>query len=340
MEKRKKKWLIFSIVAAVAVVTAVGIGTAWLIAQSRVKASEASASNDGAEEVGKGFFRVLVAGTDRTSGLADVLMLVSFDRDTGEVWILHIPRDTYAVYTEGTYRKLNGAPAALGDMASMKTFMANAMGLSIDRFIRLSPDAFCRCVDALGGVEMELSRAMDYEDPAQGLSIHLSAGKQVLDGAAAEQFVRYRAGYAMGDLDRINAQKIFLAALFQKVRSLRSPTAWLRLASVLRKETETDLTAANAMTLAEEFRAVQAGNVWFVTAPGVAATAKSGASYYALSRDGMARLLEEHFGGQAENFDPEQVFCNPNNETFGEIYRQFLPYRAFSASELTETAGE
>ena len=62
----------------------------------------------------KGYFRVLIAGSDRASGLYDVLMLASWNRDTGEVWVLQLPRDTYAAYAEQSYQKLNGAPAALG----------------------------------------------------------------------------------------------------------------------------------------------------------------------------------------------------------------------------------
>ena len=281
----------------------------------------------------KGYFRVLVAGTDRVSGLSDVLMLVSLNLDTDEAWILQLPRDTYAIYHEGSYRKLNGAPNFLGGMEQMKQMMSRALGVPIDRYVRLSPDAFCEAVDALGGVEIELERAMHYDDPAQGLSIHLKAGKQMLDGKAAEQFVRYRSGYAQGDLGRMDAQKVFLAALFRQIRHSASPLSLAKLGVSVLADWETNLTASDAMSLASEVLSLDSERVHFVTAPGESATAKSGASYYALSRQGMAELLETYFGGDAACFDPDRMFLNPNNEAFGSIYEGYSPYQIISAAE-------
>ncbi|MBQ9783405.1 MAG: LCP family protein [Clostridia bacterium] len=330
--ERKQLWLLVIGVVAVVVVFAtllLALGGAGAERAGETREEDAFLSRE------KGYFRILVAGVDRASGLSDVLMLVSLNWDTGEAWVLQIPRDTYAVYTEGSYRKLNGAPNALGGMEQMKQFLSEALGLSIDRTVRLSPDAFCRVVDTLGGVEIELERAMHYEDPAQGLSIHLPKGKQTLDGQAAEQFVRYRAGYAQGDLGRMDAQKVFLAALFRKVSGITSPVTLAQLGMAMLEELETDLTVADATMLAGEVLSLKAENVFLVTAPGEAATAKSGASYYALSRQGMAELLAAHFGGTAEGFDPERVFLNPNNERFGEIYDGYTAYEPFCVSGLS-----
>ncbi len=310
-----------------------------LVFRKPVTADPLSAEDAAAEQEsgGGGTFRILVGGTDRTSGLCDVLMLVSLDRDTGEAWIVQLPRDTYANYTEGSYRKLNGAPAALGGMAEMRDFLAEALGIAIDRYVRLSPDALREAVDALGGVEIELNAPMNYNDPAQGLSIHLPAGRQTLDGQAAEQFVRYRSGYVRGDLGRMDAQKLFLSALMVRVKQVDSPLTLGKLALSLLDDVETDLGAVELLPLIRDALAVEAQKVYFVTAPGADAIGeKSGASYYILSRDGMAELLCEHLGAKSGSFDPSGVFLHPDSKRFRLIYEQYTPYLVYSASEITE----
>lgn len=281
----------------------------------------------------KGYFRVLIAGSDRSSGLYDVLMVASWNRDTGEAWVLQLPRDTYAAYAEQNYQKLNGAPAALGGMEQMKEFLSDALGLSIDRYVALSPDVFCHAVDALGGVEIELEEPLRYRDPAQNLVIDLPAGRNTLNGEQAEQFVRYRAGYVRGDLDRMDAQKIFLSALFQKICATHSPLTLGKLAVSLLGEMETDLSVLETARLIPELLQLEASAVHFVTAPGEDATASvSGASYYVLSSVGMEKLLTEHFGAEADGFDPQLVFLHPKYERFRSIYQSDLPYTAVSAS--------
>ena len=286
-------------------------------------------------QVRKGSFRVLVGGYDRVSGLADVLMLISLDRDTGEAVALQIPRDTYAAYTDGSYRKINGAPRALGGMAAFRTLLSESLGISIDRYLALSPDAFRDLVDALGGVEIELGEDMNYEDPAQGLSIHLKAGKQRLDGETAEEFVRYRSGYANGDLGRLDAQKLFLAALFRQLREGLSPMTVATLAAALTQGTETDLTLSDVAMLAGELPMLEAERTMLVTAPGKAITGvNSGASYYVLSAPAMRELLSRYFGADEAGFDPKGLFYSAEYVGFGEIYRQYVPYETFSAAQM------
>jgi len=283
----------------------------------------------------KGYFRILVAGVDRASGLADVLMLISWNRDTEEAWILQIPRDTYAAYTKGSYRKLNGVIHALGGIEETRTLLEEALGLPIDRFMVVSLDALAQTVDALGGVEVELPQSMEYRDPAQGLVIHLPAGKQTLDGKEAEQLIRYRSGYARGDLDRLDTQKIFLAALLKKIKQTHSPATLIKLASALMKNTETDLTVGDVVLLAPELLRLETERVGFVTAPGADTVATvSGASYYVLSSVGMREVLEKYLGGEADAFDPREIFLNVKYPHFQKIYREKADYHPIHASAL------
>ena len=58
--------------------------------------------------------RILVLGCDRAVSLADSIFLVTVDETLKDATILQIPRDTYAEYTDRSYKKINGAPGALG----------------------------------------------------------------------------------------------------------------------------------------------------------------------------------------------------------------------------------
>ena len=292
------------------------------------------------EQTEKGYFRLLVSGVDRASGLSDVLMLVSICRDTGEIRILQLPRDTYASYTERSYRKLNGAPSLLG-LSETKAFLSEALGISIDRYVRISLDTVRKAVDAVGGVEITIDKPMRYEDPEQGLSILLNAGTQTLNGAQAEQFLRFRAGYVNGDLGRIEAQKIFLSALFQKMKNEFHAWSAIKLATVLWGDVKTDLTLPELTWLIPELYESKSERIFLVTAPGEAAIAKaSGASYYVLSHPAMEELLCAHFGASEKGFDPQGVFLNRENRDFSVIYKKYVSFSIFSADSSDKNGVE
>lgn len=322
------------------------LSTILVLAPWRVRGAEAvlSAEPDFLEEkeqapaqvAKRGRMNILLAGTDRTSGLSDVLMLISLDRDTGEAWILQLPRDTYVNCGVGSYKKLNGAPSALGGMGEFRDFMEEALGVPIHRYVRLSPDSFRQAVDAIGGVEIELEEALYYEDPAQGLSIHLMAGKQKLDGAAAEQFVRFRSDYVRGDLGRMDAQKIFLAALFAQIRADLSPLTMAKLGMALLGKVETDLSLNDLMSLSDEVTELQADKVYFLTAPGSDVRTSSGGSFYVLSAPAMNEILEQMLDGEAGGFDPGRAFLYEKSSKFVEIYENYVPYDVITATGIEE----
>ena len=62
----------------------------------------------------------------------------------------------------------------------------------------------------------DVPQRMQYDDPMQDLHIDLFPGKQLLNGDKAEQFLRYRSGYANADLGRISAQQAFIKELIDQ----------------------------------------------------------------------------------------------------------------------------
>ena len=279
---------------------------------------------------------VLIAGCDRMSGLSDVIMLLSVDEQSGSATVLQIPRDTYAEYTSSSYKKLNGAYGALGAEGFCE-FLSRGLGIKIDRYLIMSPDAVVGAVDALGGVEIYLEEPMRYSDPEQGLYISLDAGRQTLDGKSAEQFIRYRSGYADGDLGRLDAQKKFLCGLLVSVRKNTDPVTLARLTAVLLGKTETNITPSDGIYLTEVLLSFNTSSMRLITAPGEAVIAKtSGASDYSLSAPSMERILCEFFGAEADSFDREGLFKNEKYESFKEAYEKNSSYRVYTVKKLLE----
>ena len=266
--------------------------------------------------------RFLVLGTDQAAGLTDSIFLVTLNKTEKNARILQIPRDTYANYTPKDYKKINGALHALGEQG-LKQRLAEALGVPIHYFVVLDLSCMRRMVDAIGGVELCIPQDLEYSDPAQGLGIHLLAGTHHLDGAMAEHFVRYRAGYVNADLGRLDAQKLFLQAFAQKCRSL-TVAQLLRVTSVALTMLQTDLSLPEAMQAALLLRACDADSIPMATLCGQAAQGSSGAWYYVVNREGACRSVNEYLlpAQRLElcEFDRNGFFDRPDFEAFHKIY--------------------
>ncbi len=266
--------------------------------------------------------RFLIFGCDESGVLTDTILLVARNAKTGEMSILQIPRDTYAAYTKGNYRKLNGALRALGS-GNCKAFFSRALGVPVHWFASLNLKCVPALVDAIGGVDLEIPMDMDYSDPAQGLEIHIPKGMQHLDGKTALSFIRYRSGYATADLGRIQAQQSFLRAFAQKCECLDA-TTFMKLFFIAAPNMKTDLPIHEAIGLSHGLGKYGFENLSFETAPGEAIKGKSGAWYYVLSREGtraaVNRTLMPKTPVTDAQFDPDRVFDRPQDSDFHRIY--------------------
>lgn len=147
-------------------------------------------------------------GPERT----DTIMLVHLPK-SGKATLVSLPRDSYVSIPGNGKDKLNAA-FAIGGAPLLVQTVEIATGLRIDHYAQIGFSGFAGVVDALGGIDVCLPAAID--DPLAG--INLPAGCQKLTGPEALGFVRSRAT-ALADLDRMNNQRIFMAALLKKATS-------------------------------------------------------------------------------------------------------------------------
>lgn len=278
-------------------------------------------------------FCVLIIGKDRVSSLADVIMLASLDKSTKRACILQIPRDTYADYG-GSYYKLNGALRALGE-EGMCDFLEDAMGIEIDGYISLELEGFCALVDSIGGVELNVPERLRYSDPEQNLYIDLSSGMQTLNGKQAEMLVRYRSGYARGDLDRLDMQKRFLAAFFLQLKEKITPFNVYSIASSAIPYLDTDISATSLVSLGLSVITLEADGISIATLPGEDVISSiSGGSFYVISAPSASELLVKYFGAEENSFDKSRCFLHPTLDSFIKIYQKRVENRVFLADEL------
>lgn len=279
----------------------------------------------------------LVMGHDKVALNTDVVMLVNFDMETGGVNILQIPRDTFfktgrintLMATERA--KARNADPSLKNDALLKKGMEGAvleleksLGIRIDGYAIINIEGFRNVIDVIGGVYMDVPYAMHYEDPEQNLFIHLNPGPQTLNGAQSEMFVRYRYGYVQGDIGRVNAQKMFLTALFKELTSVTVSEA-AGLAEQAFKYVTTDIGLADIVFYAKEALGIDLGKVTMMTLPGKDTTSSSGASYYVMNRAATLPIISEYFN-VFDNYEiTDSVFdksrsFTANDRRFSRIY--------------------
>ena len=266
--------------------------------------------------------RFLVMGCDRAANLTDSIFIVSLNETQAKASILQIPRDTYANYTERSYKKLNGAMQVLGER-ELKARLGDALGVQLDYFVRLDLDCLCRVVDSISGVDVEIPQDMSYRDPAQDLVIDLDRGMTHLNGKRAEQFVRYRSGYANADLGRLDAQKLFLRAFAQKCKTLSS-LSFLKLTAAVLTDLSTDIGLPQALRVASVLLKCDTDELPMATLAGTPVQGKSGAWYYVVNREGALKMANGYLMPNAEikseEFDQNGFFDRVNDPQFHQIY--------------------
>jgi LCP family protein required for cell wall assembly len=266
-----------------------------------------------------GVTNILVLGRDSAAGLTDVIMLVSLDADSHALRVLQIPRDTYAKYTSKNYKKLNGAYRTLGG-AGFSEFISHHMGVDVDGYLCMDLSVFGEIVDTIGGVPITIPTDMDYDDPAQSLHIHLNAGEQKLTGEQAQMFVRFRSGYTQADLGRMDAQKLFLAALAKQVKSTLTVPRAVELACSCFGKVKTNLSLRQCISCVRALMDVQMGDIHMSTLSGEAPKPVSGGAwYYILNKNGAAAQIASLCQGKGV-FDPDGVFTDRSRAEYQSIY--------------------
>lgn len=185
----------------------------------------------------KGYRNIALLGIDSraddygTGNRSDCIIIASINEKTKEVKLLSVYRDTYVYVTENGNKKLDKITHAYSYGGAQNTLKSlnEALDLNITEYVTVNFDAVIAAVNALNGVEIditseELKYINDYIDAtsqSSGIkSSHLSkAGRQIVDGVQAVAYsrIRYTAG---GDYKRTERMRTVVTAMAKKAKTL------------------------------------------------------------------------------------------------------------------------
>ena len=288
--KRKKHHFLRKLILFLLALAALAVGVCLLLKKMPQR-------EDGLGERKPGCATILLVGLDDDKTRTDTMMLLYLDGENGGVNLLSLPRDTYV---GGDYYipKLNSVYGDNGGgkagMEALMNEIQDLIGYRPDGYLTFELSAFVNVVDAMGGVKFDVPQDMQYEDPGQDLYIDLKAGLQRLNGEDAMGLVRYRSGYAMADLQRVEVQRDFVeAAMDQWLKPwkvIRYPGAAL----ALLKGTQGDLSLGNLVWVADAMRKADFSDIRTETLPGEPAMIGDG-SYYLVWPNATAELINTSF---------------------------------------------
>ncbi len=210
-----------------------------------------------------GVFHILLIGNDSREqgddGRSDAMLLLSINNKTKKILMTSLLRDMYVEIPGHKNNRLNAAYSYGGAELLLETLKLN-FGIEVNRYMLVNFQAFAHLVDAMGGVELELTNEevfyvngylteynmlenrpvqTDYLDETLSGMIHLN-------GPQALAYCRNR--YTGTDFARTGRQRKVLSALVKK-----APTALLRhfgdLVDSLPSDLTTNLTKNECMRL-------------------------------------------------------------------------------------------
>ena len=184
---------------------------------------------------------------------------LSYNPKTQEASIMSIPRDTYVGKKDRTTATSNYiASYKINTVFRSGTKIPDAIdrindltGLELENYVIIDTKALIKLVDAIGGVTFNVPIDMYYtEDTDQNLYIDLKAGEQLIDGAKAEQLLRFRhnndgstypSEYGIEDYGRMKTQRNFLKALAKQTLKVENILKINEFIDIAQKYVETNI---------------------------------------------------------------------------------------------------
>lgn len=243
-------------------------------------------------------FNVLLIGVDgdgSTGHRSDTIMLVSAEPRRGRLSLVSIPRDTLVDIPDYGPDKA-GHAYAYGGAELTRASVSVLLGVPVQRTAVVNLDGFVSLVDVLGGVDIDVERAMYYHDPYQDLLIDLEPGLQRLDGEQAMQYVRYRSDGS--DITRIARQQRFLQAIVAKARHPESIKRWPALVQAGFAMVDSDLTVFDLAALLVTALRAGSDGVAAATLPGAPGTGSNGLWYWFPDEEALPALTEDTVFGR------------------------------------------
>jgi LCP family protein required for cell wall assembly len=186
---------------------------------------------------------IVILGSDeaphRYGHRTDTILILSLDKKTGKATMLSVPRDLYVYIPGWSMERINVASVFGGPEMVQQTILYN-FGIEIDHWVRVNFKGFMTAVDLLGGIDVQVGRAMS--DSCGGKIYSYAPGKYHMDGFTALCYVRMRK--TTSDFDRLRRQQEVFLAIFRRILTLdgltRVPQLYSKFSSLVQSNMELD----------------------------------------------------------------------------------------------------
>ena len=267
-------------------------------------------------------YTFIIFGMDDGNGNTDTIMVANFDADNYKMNVVNIPRDTLVNVSWNT-KKVNTLYSN-GGVDGMIAGLSEILGFNVDFYVKVDLKAFEELVDAVGGIDFDVPRDMDYDDPAQNLHIHFKAGPTHLNGQEAMEVMRYRknsngGGYPDADIGRIRTQQEFLTTAAAQIINKQNQLNLEEIVSIFLNYVKTDLTAGNLVWLGKEFYKMNSEDITFTTLPANYGDSVNGQSYVTIHLNDWLQVLNAKINPFKEDIAAEDLSILTRDDS-GKLY--------------------
>ncbi|WP_238006623.1 LCP family protein [Dactylosporangium sp. AC04546] len=233
-------------------------------------------------EGAKGAMNFLLLGSDtrdpenQGGSRSDTIIVLHLDNNRSKAQMVSIPRDTWVYVPKSkngkfgdTNAKIN-ASYAWGGVPLVVQTVERFTGVRIDHVAIVDFSGFREIVDALGGVEIDVTESFTSTHSLNpDGKRHFEKGLQTMDGAAALDYARERYAFKDGDFARIRHQQQVIKAILNKAASGGTLTNPSRLNSFLHATADSVTVdgTLNIFDMAMELRSLRGDDLSFYTSP-------------------------------------------------------------------------
>lgn len=251
---------------------------------------------------------VMLLGVDKDGTRTDVMIMGHLNLVDKSITMIQIPRDTYVPDNGRRDKKINSAYASGVDTTFKEVEMVT--GVEVDKYVKIDTSQFRNIIDEIGGIDYDVPIDMHYDDPTQDLHIHIDKGYQTLDGAKAEQFVRFRQdndgnGYPEGDVGRLKAQQGFIKEAIKQLFSFKNTLKIPSLISTFDKMVETNFTNGELLSYMSSVFEIGHENISVITLAGEGKY-RYGGSYFFPDKEKNDELIDLYFYQEGDPTDSLQ----------------------------------
>ncbi len=263
---RKRRVLKITLLVSTVLLLALGAGFWYIYSQVSNTASNSyeqlergDKSNLRVEpvDVGKDNFSMLLLGSDYREGddyeRTDTLIVATFNKSDRSIILTSIPRDTYTeiigYHGGGIYDKINHAHA-FGGMSMAVDTVENLLDIPIDHYALIRFDGFVEVIDALGGVEVDVTYEFDFKEASTNADYSFTEGPTQMDGSKALAYARERKSVeGGGDKGRGIRQQQIIESVINESTSISNITNFDDVLQAVGNNLRMDLTMGNIVSL-------------------------------------------------------------------------------------------